>query len=159
MNKSCPFCGSTEIYRLRRDSDWSGGISFSEVNESRCYTKEHDIPVVDIHFCGGCEAFFDPVSQVQSKPVIPVSAIMNRIETLKEHGAFKTNEYKDLCRIVTAHVTQGSFVSLATKIPEELEEVKRQYAYLKDVERQIVLLEHIVSEDSETITCCDQHRC
>lgn len=62
----CPDCGSTKVFRLRIDSDWSYGAGdYEPVNERSEYTEEEwnmdacDRPDIELFHCRDCHRMWE----------------------------------------------------------------------------------------------------
>lgn len=147
----CPFCGSTHIFRYRRDADWGGGSSYDTVNGDDDCTGL-DTPDIDIYHCRSCDSFFDShvFPEVQ---VIPLASMKAGLENLENHVKWLTSEYKTCCetlRKLTANTPDTAMTD--SDIPRAVKAVQEAHAKIQQFEEQCQLLRHIMQKHTVSLT-------
>lgn len=147
---NCPYCGSTNIFRFRRDLDWGGRIDYYRITENGdCEDVDEMYPIPDIavNFCEDCRGVFDPFRQIPMPPHIPVSAMQERIDNLREHLDFKTKEHNAIMVPLAKKILREGAEAF-TKRASDIADAQKQKAYLDQTAEVIATLEYILEKDA-----------
>lgn len=150
---TCPYCGSTEVFRFRCCSNETDSYDYERLNPDEAYVQplaEQYNFLIDVGYCSCCKKTFDLAQTVRKETVITATDLEGRIANLRAAVKRKEEDRKYKCAAIRTNVAQSFDYEMA-RSGILFDELKAINAEISELKSQIEALEYILEQDATEV--------